>query len=103
MFLVNCHPANFHHNDGHEKAGIKPAFKGGGASGTGSGRQRLFQQLVQFGELRLTDVALDDVAILADDEGGRGQLDVAEGLGQRVLRVECDLEGQLAGFGVVNT
>src|SRR5471032_3524982 len=76
-------------------------FSCGRRSG-GSALQRFFQQLVQRGELRLADVALDDLAVAADDEGGRRQCDLAVGLGGVAAGVDGDLERQLARGRVVD-
>lgn len=71
--------------------------------GRRSGRvavERLLEQCVELRELRRADVALQDLAVLVDDEGRRRQLHVAELLGDAAV-VQRDLERQLARLCIV--
>lgn len=71
--------------------------------GRRSGRvavERLLEQCVELRELRRADVALQDLAVLVDDEGRRRELHVAELLRDAAV-VERDLERQLARLRVV--
>src|SRR5579863_9860216 len=67
----------------------------GGFSASG-GAQCLREQLIELRELRLADIALQNLAVLVDQECGRRELHVAELLGGGAV-VHGDLERQLAG------
>ena len=58
---------------------------------------------MQFGKFRLAHVALEDLALLVEYEGGGREGHVAVGLGRFARHVERHLEWQLARFGEVKT
>ncbi len=63
--------------------------------------QCFFDRVRERDHIVVAQIAFDDMPLLVDEEGGRGQADIAIDLGNLALRINDDREGQFAGLGVV--